>query len=674
MACFGIASIKLGFFTCRAIPLSRFLGPKTLFPAVWRSNFGKVVNKLLNWTAAVLLAAAFAVSQMLLGGWWYPALAAPGYLLAGLAAVAAGFAFTGARDAPGAWCFGSAAMFSCYLLWRQSDSLDAYAAQADRWLLLGALGVYLAAAWQLRAKGPRALLLAVLFFFVVAQSLLAIAQFAAQMPFHPWPDLARHMALPRGDAIGWRAGWLSGTFASRTALAGALEVTTFLSLGLLVWGRGGAAIKLLLLWTTAAGFVGLSLSLSRSAYLGVPAGVAVFALLSFFLVRRGAVVHRGWLMAGTLLLVALSLALGLAAGAESFAVRMRLTELRLDEYREKLWFFTVPPMLGIDPWFGAGANMFDQLSLRYRGIGFTAKPVHAHNDWLQLLIEYGRIGLLLGFVFFAVHVIAGWRNALRLVREAPAEGVIPQSLTLGLCTGSVAAVVAVGVHALFDYSLHLPAVALLVGLCGGWLAGTRVDAAADGTKRMPWWLRILAISPLVPGIVLVMSVIRHGPAELHALRAENELISGSPRVAQEEAQAGLRLQPGNARLLVLAGESAGQLGDAEKSREGKMSWYRRAAGNLGKAAGQRPYFSYAWRERALALDCLGLYGQALPSHLRAVARDPDHARAYEYLAVHFWRQGRTDEALRLFRVARTLPGSRLSAGYIEAIEKGRESF
>ena len=215
----------------------------------------------------------------------------------------------------------------------------------------------------LRANGPRVLLLSVLFFLVVAQSLLAVAQFAAETPFHPWPDLSRHMALPRGDATGWRAGWLSGTFASRTALAGALEVTTFLSLGLLVWGRGGAAVKLLLLWVTAAGFAGLSLSLSRSAYLGVPAGVAVFALLSFFLVRRGAVAHRGWLMAGTLLLVVLSLGLGLAAGAESFAVRMRLTELRLDEYREKLWFFTVPPMLGIDPLFAAAQPGFGPLAL-----------------------------------------------------------------------------------------------------------------------------------------------------------------------------------------------------------------------------------------------------------------------------------------------------------------------
>jgi len=624
--------------------------------------------------AAALLAAGLAASQLLLGGWWYPALGVPAYLFVALAAVFAAFAFTGVRDAPGAWCFASTVLFSVYLLWRQAEAPDPYVARADTWLLLGALCVYFTVSWQLRASGPRALLLGVLFFLVVAQSLLAVAQFAAETPFHPWPDLARHMSLPRGDAAGWRAGWLSGTFASRTALAGVLEVTTFLALGLLVWGRGGAGVKLLLLWVTAAGFVGLSLSLSRSAYLGVPAGVLTFALLSFFLVRRGALAHRGWLAAGALLLVALSLALGLVAGAESLAVRLRLTELRLDAYRENLWLFTVTPMLTLDPWWGAGANMFDQLSLRYRGTGFTAKPVHAHNDWLQLLVEYGRIGLLLGFAFFAIHLAAGWRSALRLVREIPVSGILPQSTTLGLCAGSVAAAVAVGVHAFFDYSLHLPAVALLVALCAGWLAGARNASDTMQFTAAPLWLRAIGLVPALPGIFLLFSVWQHGPAEWQALRAENELVAGSPQRAREEALKGLALQPENPRLLVLAGESAGQLGDAAALPANKILWYRRAAAYLGAASAERPYFAYIWRERALALDCLGLYDQSLASHLRAIARDPDHARGYEYLAVHFWRQGRPEEARRLFRLAQTLPGSRLAGFYLEQINKGRESF
>lgn len=631
-------------------------------------------SKALNWLCASLLAAGLASSQALLGGWWYPALAAPAYLFVGAAAVMAGLALAGAKDAPGAWCTGLSLAFAAYLFWRQSDSPDSYAAQADTWLLLGALSVYLSVAWQLRAGGPRWLLLGVLFVLLTAQVFLAVAQFAAEIPFHPWAKLARHMALPTGDVPLPNHGWISGTLASRTALAGTVEVTAFLALGMLVWGRGGAAVKLVLLWVAAVGFTSLSLSLSRSAYLGLPVGVAVFALLSFFLVHRGALAHRGLLAAGALALVVLSLGLAVAAGAGSISVQLRVAELGLDDYREKLWFITVPPMLTLDPWLGAGANMFDQLSLRYRGTGFTAKPVHAHNDWLQLLVEYGRVGFLLGATFFLVHLGAGWRNAMRLVRETAPDGILPQSFELGLCTGAVAALAAVGAHAVFDYSLHIPAVALLVALAAGFLAAARIDPAANPGATLPWWLRSLALVPLVPGSLLVWSVAQDGPAEYRALQAENALMAGDITRAWDLSIEGLALRPSNARLLVLAGESAGQLGDGVSGQRERHEWYWRAAQYFSEAVRERPFFAYAWRERGLALDAAGKYDQALPSHLRAIARDPDHARGYEYLALHYYRQGKVEEASRLFRLAQQLPGSRLAATYLQQIEAGRDSF
>ncbi len=81
-------------------------------------------SKSLNWLCASLLAVGLIASQVLLGGWWYPALAAPGYLLVGAAAVVAGLALAGAKDAPGAWCTGTTLAFAAYLFWRQSGSPD----------------------------------------------------------------------------------------------------------------------------------------------------------------------------------------------------------------------------------------------------------------------------------------------------------------------------------------------------------------------------------------------------------------------------------------------------------------------------------------------------------------------------------------------------------------------
>lgn len=622
------------------------------------------------WCVAVLLAAGMALSQLLLGGWFYPALAAPGFFAVGLAAVLSAAAFWKSEDAPGAVCVGVALLFAGYLFWRQAHSPDPYAARDDAWLLLGALAVYLTVAWHLRANGPRWLVLAVLFVLLSGQVLLVVAQFAAEQPFHPFADLALRMRLPDGETELVNRGWVSGTFASRGTLSAVLQATTFLALGLLVWGRGSAAVKMLLLWVAAAGFAGLALSLSRAAYLGVSAGAATFALVSFFILNRGATTHRFVLGIAALVLAALPLVLAVFIGAESFLVRFRLGELSGDAYRQSLWFTVVPPMLSLDPWFGAGANMFDQLALRYRGGVFDGRPVHAHNDWLQLLVEYGRIGLALGCALFVVHFAAGWKNALRLAREAAGAGWLPQSVELGLVSGALAAWAAQAVHSFFDYRLHIAPVALLLGLSAGWLAGARTDSTLRGLRPpVPRWLRCLALLPLLPGGVLVWWVWRDAPVEYQALQADNASLRGDESAWAESVAAAEALSRTNPRLLEVSARLAVQRRGADSGKFSSGPLAESAAQSWSELVVQRPGYASGLQEYALAQTHRGLFAEALPFHLRGIARDPDHATGYEYLGYYFLRRERYEEALRLFRLARLLPGAQISPQEIEQLEE-----
>jgi hypothetical protein len=627
----------------------------------------------LNWSSAALLAAGLVVSQILLGGWWYPALAAPGYLLVGAAAILAGLLFWRPLGAPSAWCAGTALLFGAYLLWRQSASPDPYAARDDTWLLLGALSVYLTVAWQLRGDGVRWLVLGSLILLVVLQAGLVLVQFTAATPFHPWADLVPQLRLPRGDGTVPNHGFVSGTLAGRGSLSAVLQASTFLALGMLVWGRESAAVKLMLLWTTAAGFAALTLCLSRSAYVGVAAGLAAFSLVSLMVADRGALAHRFWFSAGAVAVIAASLLLAFPLAFESVAVRLRLEELAQDTYRESLWLTVVPPMLNLEPGFGIGAGMFDQLSLRYRGTSLAGWPVHAHNDWLQLLVEYGRAGLLLGCLFFAVHFASGWRVALRLAREIPPSGWLPRSTELGLVTGSLAVLAAQGAHSFFDYRLHVQAAVLPVALAAGWIAAARNgQSPSGGLERLPAWLLPLGILPALAGAVLLWSVGREVRAEQTSFAAINALHRGEMRQAWEMVRDELENSPAHPRLLVLAGESAGVLGNRAAGDEERVEWYRKAASYFARAVRQRPWLPYAWREYALASDWSGRTDVSLPWHLRAIGREPDDARAYEYLALHFWKKGRLDEAGRLFRLAQRLPGSTLAREFLERIEEERK--
>lgn len=625
-------------------------------------------GKGLAWGSAVLLAAGLALSQILLGGWWYPALAAPGYLLAGASALLAGLAFWRTNDAPGAICVGSALLFSVYLLIRQAVSPDAYAAREDTWLVLGALSVYLTAAWQLRGEGPRRAVLFTLILLGVLQSVIAVAQFTASAPFHPMNNMISNLGILRAESLG---GGVTGTLAGRGSLSAVLLATTFLSLGALVWGRGRIAVKMLLLWCTAAGFVGLALSLARAAYLGALIGVVVFSLVSFLVIRRGALAHRGLLAAAALVLVGLVISGAVVAGAGSVMVRLRVDELVLDDFRERLWFITVPPMLSLDPWFGTGANMFDQLAMRYRAPGFAGRVVHAHNDWLQLLVEYGRIGLALGLACFIAHFAAGWRNALRLARETPPAGWIPQGTGLALTTGGLAALAALSVHSFFDYRFHVPAVALIAALIAGCLAASRSDTGEWAPLPMPRWLHAVALMPLLPGAALLIWVGGEWPAEQRALASESAMIRGNPTEAWDLAQQGLDLRPRNPRLLVVAGEAAGQLGNISRMSEARREWYARSADCFADAVRERPYFPYALREQALALDWAGQSTAALPIHLRAIGREPGIATGYEYLALHYWTLGRLDEAESLLDLAFHLPGARLAWEFMPKVQKAK---
>ena len=151
---------------------------------------------MLIWISAVLLAAGLVASQILLGGWWYPALAGPGYLLVGASAVAAGLMFWRAADAPGAVCAGSVLLFAAYLLWRQAATPDWYVAREDAWLVLGALSVYLTVAWQLRGDGPRGLVLGLSPRATLQLARAARSHAAANGRDYATPDDVKAVALP----------------------------------------------------------------------------------------------------------------------------------------------------------------------------------------------------------------------------------------------------------------------------------------------------------------------------------------------------------------------------------------------------------------------------------------------------------------------------------------------
>jgi O-antigen ligase len=160
--------------------------------------------------------------------------------------------------------------------------------------------------------------------------------------------------------------------------------------------------------------------------------------------------------------VAVLLAAGGAAAAVGFADRLSTrvsfsSPDRSQAARAALDLVAKSPVLGVGP--GNGSFFFD------RGNEGTRVMRYVHNEYLQVLVELGAVGLLLALGVVAAALIALWRG-----RGTP------------LWAGAVAAVVVVLVHSGFDFLWHLPVVLIVTGLCAGLGFPSTRDGVVEGTK------------------------------------------------------------------------------------------------------------------------------------------------------------------------------------------------
>ena len=298
-----------------------------------------------------------------------------------------------------------------------------------------------------------------------------------------------------GDSLGlWRPEWyghhvVTGTFVNRNHFAAHIVMTFSVGLGLLLaellrsrWIGAGyrqrvrdlAALlhgpRLLALSGLAIMALALVLSTSRGGMLALLGALALVSGLGAVWHRRGHAERRAFGVAMAVILAAV-LWTGPATLLARFDSIGSESEGRIDVWRD------TGALISSSPWFGVGGGNYRWSITAFRTADLGGTWInHAHNDYLELLAEYGAVGgLLAGLPVLMVlgGVLLGFRR-----RRDP--------LVRGLLFGALTACLAFLLHAFVDFNFRIPANAgyFFVILAMG-LAAARVDAAGVGSAMEP---------------------------------------------------------------------------------------------------------------------------------------------------------------------------------------------
>lgn len=169
-------------------------------------------------------------------------------------------------------------------------------------------------------------------------------------------------------------------------------------------------------------------------------------------------------------------AYGLAAVAARGAPLTRLASIaRPDQAaatRTVIWRGALA-LLAHVPWHGIGLGLFSLAYPPYRHYGDTSAGFFVHDDYLQIAIEAGWIGL-------ALFLIVLGTVAATFVRAVPPRGT-DDARRIEMA-GLFAALVSVAVHSLVDFNFYIPAILVCAGLLLGRLHTLALNGARPGIR------------------------------------------------------------------------------------------------------------------------------------------------------------------------------------------------
>jgi O-antigen ligase len=448
------------------------------------------------------------------------------------------------------------------------------------------------------------------------------------------------------------AGRIGGFFANANHLAAFLSVVLFLSAGWLCFGRGGAVLKLWLAFCCVAMAVGMSLTVSRGALMGLAAGGVVFAMLALWLIWQTQR-HLFWSLLGGGLFLSLLGGVVLWKVNEEY-LRGRAESLTMtSDIRLGIWESALAQNAE-HPLTGAGARMFYDGGIRLRSEklpNWVPEPLFAHNEHLQLLADYGWAGMILLLLLVLVHVLNGWRYLRWFVRERFLNSGRVLSMNLALSVGALSALAATLVHALFEFHYHVPATALSGALLLGVLANPGFEQMERLQLRLPGVRVLSKIALGLASLALLAGAWYHGRGDMALAQAQLAEARKDASVRKTYLDEAARLDPTNGEIFYQRGLAVLDT-LTEKDRAPDSPVLKQVVADLQRATGLNRHNYLYDLALADAYDAMSRPDDALAAIQEAIKLAPHHEEPRVALGIHWHRLAQWEKAEAAYLWAR----------------------
>ncbi len=595
--------------------------------------FGRV-NRYFTVTLAAL---ALAVSSLLATGTqlvfqW------PGLLLIGAAALVAAPGLATGFHRLGPVCVSLAVAFAGYVFWRTSTSPAAYPARLDAVIVLGALCVY-AVTLSASAQGGWRVWIGLLVGLGLIQGGIGLYQFLREPSFHILPGFIRTYAEKRA----------SGFYNNPNHFAGFLEAVIPFALGIALFANVKRGWRIVLFYLGLVLAAALAITGSRGGVAGFGASLLCMGLSALIIHRsrmrsvgrKGVFVAVGIVgllfAAGFFVMAQWGLDQRRSVGPETLANSGRMT-------------YWKPALMQVQdqPWTGTGSRTYDDYARLYRpaewgGWQDRFDPEFAHNDWLQLLGDYGWLGLLLGVALVMAHAGAGirflWNHPVGKARNESRDLTVRRALA----AGSLSVLAAYAAHSLLDFNLHVLANAMVVSLSFGFLASVTGEKSTSGFGRVAAGL-VFGAAALAAGAGLLWQGARLFPGEIAFERGQRAAAEEQWLDAARLYGHTIEIDPEHYPALQARATARMNQARVFAVPEVQRSFLERALIDSKDALQLYPAHAPLHLQVGACLDGMGEWDAANEALLEAVALAPNHRYVRGYYALHLFRRGVIEES------------------------------